>query len=1017
MITSARRSPRSLPGRALRVELLENRQLLAIDTWQNPVQPLDVNDDAFVSPLDSLIVINAMNQRGIGDLVALFGAPGDYYYDTNGDGLLTPLDALRILNRLNQAQGGPKLQAALANDTGLSATDRITSDPTVDGVLIVPAGFSTLKSFTASLNGSALKVNLLPHTDQDGNFRITLDTLLALNGNLAVPDGSHTLNLRAVDELGLAAVVNLPFKLDRVALTPGTPALTADSDSGSSQSDGLTNITTPRFNLTAEAGAHVQLFANDLLVAEGPAGTTLQVPAPLADGIYSMRAKIIDVAGNVSALSAASALQILTAPPTINLEMLPFTADVTPDARVWIDPSAKVAAATSFVIDVDLNDDGKYDGPGELNYTTGTLFKQTGVLQQELPLSKPLPRADVTPYYANIRARVVDLAGNEGFSDVHRLFVSTGSSNVLHDYINLDDSAYQWNLISNFTVNNPGLLGGAFTVYVIDLKSQRWRNPEDFGEPTSDHPLAFDQTLWQHYLTIFVPAQIRNDSALLLISGGSYQQAPLTPADFNNPNSQVALLGQQAALLGSMTVYLPVVPRENMRFADETRTRTEDAIIAYSYDKFLDEPLGTNSDWPLLLAMAKSAVKAMDATQEFVAQYRPDLTVDDFVVTGGSKRGWTTWLTAAADTRVRAIMPMVFDALNLGQQMVHHYGVYDAFSYAIQDYEEAQVFERILTDRGRELGQIVDPYSYLHNGNFQIPKLIINSAGDEFFVTDSAQYYFHDLPGNSNYLLYLANTGHGLDYDAGQNSKTVRALTTFYDAVVNNKPLPKFTWQVLDNGSLRVQTTTQPTEVVLWQGTNPAARDFRNATTTVTWTSSTVTSAGSGIYVATIPAPPTGATAFFMELVFPSTLNIGGIPIPFRFTTEVVVSSNEPFAPWPFEVGSGNSAKGLSAAALPALTSGSAAIVVNASMIDNLQPQLAGAASLNPLESGLLAAVAELTPSTNFELPTTAAPPALPDEPGRTHLRQTSLGSYGDPELSDLIFAEDVEELLSVLAG
>jgi hypothetical protein len=116
-------------------------------------------------------------------------------------------------------------------------------------------------------------------------------------------------------------------------------------------------------------------------------------------------------------------------------------------------------------------------------------------------------------------------------------------------------------------------------------------------------------------------------------------------------------------------------------------------------------------------------------------------------------------------------------------------------------------------------------------------------------------------------------------------------------------------------------------------------------------------------------------------------------------------------------VGFGNSAKGLSAAALPALTSGSAAIVVNASMIDNLQPQLAGAASLNPLESGLLAAVAELTPSTNFELPTTAAPPALPDEPGRTHLRQTSLGSYGDPELSDLIFAEDVEELLSVLAG
>ena len=52
----------------------------------------------------------------------------------------------------------------------------------------------------------------------------------------------------------------------------------------------------------------------------------------------------------------------------------------------------------------------------------------------------------------------------------------------------------------------------------------------------------------------------------------------------------------------------------------------------------------------------------MDTVTDYVARISPN-HVSQFIVAGASKRGWTTWLTGAVDSRVIAIIPIVMGSL------------------------------------------------------------------------------------------------------------------------------------------------------------------------------------------------------------------------------------------------------------------------------------------------------------------------------------------------------------------
>jgi PhoPQ-activated pathogenicity-related protein len=446
------------------------------------------------------------------------------------------------------------------------------------------------------------------------------------------------------------------------------------------------------------------------------------------------------------------------------------------------------------------------------------------------------------------------------------LLVSPACANasVLDDYVAEKDPVYAWQVSARHALDNY------FTkAYTLDLTSQQWRDASE---------LDSHQVLWRHWVNVVVPQWdgflgAKKDTALILINGGD-RSDPMPPLD---PRFR-----QLAAATRSIIVELTAVPNQPILFSDESAARNEDEIIAYSWDKFLSSE---DPNWPLQLPMVKSVIACMDAVQEF-AQDQSGHSIKHFVLTGGSKRGWTAMLTAAVDERVTAIAPIVSDLLNMPRSFAHHWSSYGFWAEALFPYEEMGIFAWLDSPPNELLMDIVDPYRYLDR--LTIPKFLIIAAGDDFFVSDSAQFYIHELPGETH-LRVVPNTNHYLDE---AEDSVFESLVPYYDAFLHETARPSFDWTVAADGTLTVETATPPKAVTLWQVSNPYERDFRLATTGANWSSSPLPAQGDGVYVGHVPIPVAGWTAHFIELVFDGR-ELGGIAFDYTFSTEVVVLPQE----------------------------------------------------------------------------------------------------------------------------
>ncbi len=421
---------------------------------------------------------------------------------------------------------------------------------------------------------------------------------------------------------------------------------------------------------------------------------------------------------------------------------------------------------------------------------------------------------------------------------------------VLDEYIAKPDPSYRFEVVHNQS-------GEGATAFLVKMVSQTWLTEKEVDRPT-----------WEHYLYVYRPDEVKHETGFLFISGGAN--------DGKQPSISREFL-DIANATNSVVTELRMVPNQPLVFTDDDYgPRKEDEILALGWKRYIET---RDPKWIFRLPMTKSAVRAMDTVTSLLAsETGGGHKVDKFVVAGGSKRGWTTWTTAAADKRVVAAVPIVIDLLNVERSFFYHYRKYGFWAPAVADYFREGIMDRMEDPGFRELMAIVDPYAY--RDRLTMPKFLVNGSGDQFFRPESSRFYFKDLRGEKH-LRYVPNAGH----DVSNGTDALASIISYYQTILEGSPRPSMDWTVQPDGSLRVTASQKPEAVRLWAGTNPKFNDFRIDSAGPIYKSTDLEPAEPNVWIANVPKPESGFTAYFVEMEWK-----GPGRYPLKFSTEVLVN-------------------------------------------------------------------------------------------------------------------------------
>jgi PhoPQ-activated pathogenicity-related protein len=370
-----------------------------------------------------------------------------------------------------------------------------------------------------------------------------------------------------------------------------------------------------------------------------------------------------------------------------------------------------------------------------------------------------------------------------------------GAFASLAEFVNTPDPSYSYEVIKTWTSKDVDYVN-------LRLTSQ-----------------IFQGTSWQHILTLARPLQTKSATeAILIIGGGRHDQLPSA----DNPNGQANSVTLDALHELAVSSGLICASVEQIPYQPIFGGKMEDEIVAHTLTQFFQSK---DDRWPLLLPMTKATIRAMDTIQKY-AKENWHLSISGFTLSGESKRGWTSWLTAAADERVNGLVPMVFNMLNMSAQLDHQLETWGKYSEELGDYASQGLPQMLKTDQGRHLLELIDPFSY--RSRLTATKLILLGTNDQYWPLDAASLYFSSLP-EPKYLLYVPNSGH----DTKERNLVNQARLAVALAAAGNLKLPIIQSQITaanntDPGSLIFDSQPAPRRLILWQTTSQS-KDFRNA--------------------------------------------------------------------------------------------------------------------------------------------------------------------------------------------
>jgi len=361
--------------------------------------------------------------------------------------------------------------------------------------------------------------------------------------------------------------------------------------------------------------------------------------------------------------------------------------------------------------------------------------------------------------------------------------LAAASAMPIDDYVWAPDSNYGWvdlgesHVLKGCNLNNTH----CWTGYTLNMTSQRWLSDADFSESSEAG------SIWWHMLVVIVPDNVKYyHNASMWITGWGMGGMPTAE------DEDIVLAAALAMGTGTITGALFQIPNEHITFSADPKqqSRTEDAIIAFTWDHFLKDT--SKPEWLVRFPMVKASVRAMDAIKEFTAQKLGEqYQLDYFIVAGASKRGWTTWLVGAVDPkRVVAIVPIVLDAINFVAVEHHQWRSYNGWSWALSDYYEMDIMTRLDTPEMLELQKNEDPYFFADR--LTMPKLVVNAFLDEFQQPDDTHYWWSDMPEPKNFIM-TPNAEHS---EATGILEIVPAIGTWAAYLLNKWEMPTFSWTI-----------------------------------------------------------------------------------------------------------------------------------------------------------------------------------------------------------------------------